>query len=142
MVKEYFYRNAGNVAWINDTFKKAEAAGAPAIVFAYQADPMFGMPHDMEYANSGFHDALDAFARNAAAFKKPVLLVNCDSHVLVIDQPLVSPGSKKPLENVYRLQVMGSSQVEGVRVTVDTEDPAVFGFKPLIVPQNLDLATA
>jgi hypothetical protein len=39
---------------------------------------------------------------------------------------------------VTRLQVMGAGEVQAVRVLVDPTDPAVFGFMPLIVPENVN----
>lgn len=127
---EFFGRDAADVAWIKDTF--AKAANAPAIVFAFQADMSFNAA---AYASgSGFVNVLNALADGAEAFKKPVLLIHGDSHVLVIDNPLSKAG--KVLTNVTRLMVMGESQVHAVQVMVDPADPAVFAFKPLIVPAN------
>ena len=38
---------------------------------------------------------------------------------------------------VQRLQVMGETEVQAVRVIVDPDMPGVFGFVPLIVPENV-----
>ncbi len=32
---------------------------------------------------------------------------------------------------------MGEGEIHAVRIMVDPADPAVFGFRPLIVPENL-----
>jgi hypothetical protein len=142
MIAEHLRRDAANIAWIDDTFAKATGAGAPAVVFAFQADPLFHVDRlgDLAYANAGFHKALDAFAKGAETFKKPVLLIHGDAHVFIIDQPLKASDGKTVLQNLTRLEVMGAEKVHGVRVTVDPADPAVFGFFPLIVPQNQPLA--
>lgn len=41
------------------------------------------------------------------------------------------------IEQIIRPEVYRSKQVQDVRVTVDPDDPAVFGFKPLIVPESI-----
>lgn len=141
---EFFRRDAGNVAWIADTFRKAAEAGAPAVVFAFQADPLFHVePTSVEsYASSGFHGMLQAFREGAEVFARPVLLIHGDSHVFIVDQPLKGSDGRTALQTVTRLEVMGADKVHAVRVTVDPADPAVFGFHPLIVRENLPRAGA
>jgi hypothetical protein len=142
MTGEYFGRNAANVAWIEDTFAKAATTNAPALVFAFQADPLFQVDpkSGLTYANSGFANTLKAFATGAESFKKPVLLIHGDTHIFIVDQPLKAADGKSALENVYRLEVMGADKVQAIRVRVDPSDPAVFGYLPLIVPANLRTA--
>ena len=66
------------------------------------------------------------------AFSRPVLLVNGDSHRLLIDKPLPNPASpKQVLQNFTRLQVPGEADVVAVRVTVDPAQPALFQFQEL-----------
>ena len=133
-VAEYFARNAANLAWIGEAFAEAERQDHAAVVIAFQANLRFGA---FFRRNSGFGDTIAALAEGAEAFAKPVLLVQGDDHVLLIDQPLTdSQGAT--LETVYRLQVMGANMVQAVRVGVDPSDPAVFSFQPLIVPENLN----
>ncbi|MDF1585630.1 hypothetical protein [Marinimicrococcus flavescens] len=140
--EEFFAREKANVAWIEDSFARAEAADAPAMVLAFQANPGWSRKPSDRGGEDGFAAVLAALAKGAEAFGRPVLLVQGDDHVLVIDQPLLDTAGKKPLENVMRLQVMGAGLVHGVTVTVDPEDPAVFGFKPLVVPDNRRTAQA
>jgi hypothetical protein len=132
-VAEYFERNRANLAWIAEAFAEAGRTDAPALVFAFQADLEYGRAHEL---SSGYRDSLAAFTDGAIRFGKPVLLIQGDSHVLVIDRPLKTR-DRRTLETVTRLQVMGASEVHAVRVTVDPADPAVFGFKPLMVVKNL-----
>ena len=141
---EYFRRDAANIAWIEDTFRKAGEAQAPAVIFAFQADPLFQIePDSVEgHANSGFHAMLQAFSEGAQAFGRPVLLVHGDAHVFIVDQPLKGTDGKTVLQNVTRLEVMGAEKVHAVRVRVDAHDPAVFGFYPLVVRENLTPAKA
>jgi hypothetical protein len=141
---EYFRRDAANIAWIEDTFRKAKEARAPAVIFAFQADPLFQIePNSVEgHANAGFHAMLQAFSEGAQAFGRPVLLVHGDGHVFIVDQPLNGTDGKTVLQYVTRLEVMGAEKVHAVRVRVDADDPAVFGFYPLVVRENLTPAKA
>lgn len=139
-VAEYFARDAANLAWIEDTFAKATAANAPAVVLAFQANPYWQTKPALRGGDDGFRNTLAALAAGAEAFKKPVLLIQGDDHVLIIDQPLLDSKGEDPLPNVTRLQVMGDTLVHGVKVLVDPADPGVFGFVPLIVKENLEFA--
>ncbi|MCB9946501.1 MAG: metallophosphoesterase [Rhodospirillaceae bacterium] len=129
---EYFARNAANIAWIADAFALAEREGDGAVVFAFQADPDYYGEH---WGDSGFTDSLRAFTEGATDFGKPVLLVQGDAHVMIIDQPLRDENGQV-LENVTRLQVMGAQEVHAVAVTVYPGDASTFSFRPLIVPEN------
>jgi hypothetical protein len=135
---EYFERDKANVAWIKETFAKATASNAPAVVFTYQADMMFKNAASGDYSNAGYKNTLAAFAAGAKAFKKPVLLIHGDSHVFTIDQPLLDADGVTVLENVTRLEVFGEKQIQGVEVLVDPNSSGVFGFRPLIVTENMN----
>ncbi len=135
---EYFERNAANVEWIKATFAEAKAKNAPAVVVAFQADVFYGAPFLL--TDIGLRDTVNTLAAEAKAYGKPVLLIHGDSHVLIIDRPLTEAGANTgigqtiaspTLKNVTRLQVMGESDVGAVEVTVDTNTPGVFGFRPI-----------
>ena len=125
---EFFERDAANLAWLRETF--ASAQDAPALVLAFHANPSYDVPSEYSRANYGFQDFLSVLAEEAAAFGKPVLLIQGDEHALVIDQPLLDEEGE-PLTKVTRLQVMGADQVQAVQVTVDPAAPMVFGFEPI-----------
>ena len=132
---EYHARNAANVAWIDDGFRVARDSAAKAVVVAFQADPFDirqGYP-EIPRA-SAFVDTIRAIERGAKSLGKPVLVVHGDAHQLEIQA--FRDTSLKPIPNVIRLQVMGAERVHAVRVLVDPDDPAVFGFFPLVVPEN------
>ncbi len=134
-VKEYFGRNEANLAWIKETFAIAKRENRDAVVFAFQANPIFDERHR---GDSGFGDTLKAFVTGAKAFAKTVLLIHGDWHELIVDQPLKTQFHHgERLENVYRLQVMGAHEVQAVRVRIHPGDPVVFSFRPLIVKENL-----
>ncbi len=132
-VTEYFARNEANIAWIEEAFALAEAEGHAGIVFAFQADPRF---YERHWGQSGFRDTLEAFTEGAETFDGPVLLVQGDAHLLIIDQPL-RDAEGFTIETVTRLQVMGAREVHGVAVTVYPGDESPFAFRPLMVRENL-----
>jgi hypothetical protein len=132
---EYFERNRANIGWIDDGFRKAIETGAKAMVLAFQANPyVTRLPTGVVPPNSGFLDTLNAIERGAQAFGRPVLVIQGDMHMLEITGFRNAKGALMP--NVWRLQVMGETQVHAVRVVVDPDSPGVFGFVPLIVPAN------
>ena len=132
---EFFERNAANVAWIDDGFRVARESGARAVVIAFQANPYDirqegpGLP-----PASGFVATVDAIARGARAFGKPVLVMWGDVHMLEIKG--FRDSRLRPVPNVIQLQLMGAERVHAVKILVDPGSPGVFGFVPLIVPEN------
>jgi len=65
----------------------------------------------------------------AVEFDKPVLLVYGDSHIFRVTRPF-----PKTAPNITGLEVFGSADMHAVEVSVDTNDPAVFGFKSVYNP--------
>ena len=101
------------------------------IILGFQADMFFSKQMSFELS-SGFRDTIRTLTEQAESFQKPVLLLNGDSHRLVIDQPLKTTNTKHVLENVIRLQTMGDNQVQAVVVEVDESKEQPFTFRPLI----------
>ena len=134
-VNEYIERNAANLAWINAAFARASEVAAKGVAFFFQADLLFEKESEQD-ARSGFYDTINAFKRLAIAFGRPVLLIHGDHHHLVIDQPLIGPGRQR-IMNVTRIMVHGDSEVHGTLVTVDTDDPDLFSYKPVYIPENI-----
>ena len=142
---EYAERNTANLAWVQQGFAHATAAGSRAVMILQQANvfpdlPPF--PPDPPRPVSGFADIRAQFEKEARAFGKPVVLVHGDSHYFRIDKPL-SPRRErgKPavpaLENFTRVETFGSPYHHWVHVTVDANDPNVFTFRPRIIPANV-----
>jgi hypothetical protein len=133
---EYFERNRANIAWMDDSFRKARETNAKAVVLAFQAnlydirDSLGTIP-----PASGFFDTINAIERNAKAFGRPVLVIQGDQHTLEVAGFRNTRMQLVP--NVLRLQVMGETEIHAVRVIVDPDSPGVFGFVPLIVPENV-----
>lgn len=134
-VTEFFARDKANVAWIEASFAKAKADNAKAVVLFMQAEfnearfPNGAMPRQ-----SGFTRMLDAIEAGATSFGKPVLLIHGDEHFFSIAPLRNSKG--KPIPGVNKLMVYGDTLVHAVRVLVDPDSSHVFGFVPLIVPEN------
>jgi len=135
--QEYLERNTANLAWIEYAFQLAQKKSAAGIVFAFQADMFYSPPGVVNNQNSGFVDTLNQFRSMAEKTTLPILLIHGDSHRLRIDQPLLD-SSRRALENVYRLEVMGADEVQAVEVTVDDSKSSPFSFRPLLVPENLN----
>ena len=91
-----------------------------------------------EDRRAGFNDTLIALRGHARAFGKPVLVVHGDRHRFVVDKPLRQ--NRQLIPNVTRLMVFGDAEVHGVLVTVDTDNPDVFSFGTLMVPENIPAA--
>ena len=116
--REFYDRQRANLAWLEEVFAEAAAQHRLGVVLFTQAD-MFS-PDKNAHDADGFTEILAALSRHAVAFGRPVLLVNGDSHRLLVDKPL--PNSAAPrqvLQNFTRLQVPGEADVMAVRVTVD-----------------------
>jgi len=132
---EHFERDAANVAWIDDTFRKARETNAKALVLAWQADVQdIQQKWPTMPRASGFVRTVQAVERGARAFNRPVLVIYGDAHEFEVMR--FRDTSRKPIPNVLGLQVMGESRVHAVRVLVDPDSAGVFGFVPLIVPEN------
>jgi len=120
------------LAWLHETFARATAQSATAVVVSFHADPGFAWsPADQ----SPFKPLLDAFEDEAVAFGKPVLLIHGDSHHFMTDHPLNARATNHPIGNVTRLEVPGSPQVGWVRVVVTRGDTPSFAFEQRLVPR-------
>jgi hypothetical protein len=126
--REFFERDAANVAWINDTFEQARLQQATALVIAFQADVLENKTPWEDFPGwSGFRTSVgETLLPLANRWGKPVLVVHGDSHQFRVDQPFKL--DKKPLNNVTRLIVPGASDVRAVKVTVKD---ASFSFEML-----------
>lgn len=134
-VNEYIARNAANLAWLSATFDAAVETGAKAVVLAFQADPYFEL-EGQDDKRSGFADTLALLKARSLAYGKPVLVIHGDNHRLLIDKPLFF--ERQLVYNVTRLMVFGENDVQGVVVGVDPDDPDVFSFRTLTVPENVN----
>ena len=124
---EFAAREHANIAWLKETFAEAKANKDDAVVLAMQADTFFGEPRK----GSGFVRWNAALAQEVAAWEKPVLLIQGDTHQYLIDNPLKDAGGK-PLRQLVRVVVPGEREADAVLIDVDTADTATpFQFRLL-----------
>ena len=124
---EFAAREHANIAWLKETFAEAKANMDSAVVLAMQADTFFGEPRK----GSGFVRWNAALAQEVAAWGKPVLLIQGDTHQYLIDNPL-KDASGKPLRQLVRVVVPGEREADAVLIAVDTTDTVTpFQFKLL-----------
>jgi hypothetical protein len=79
-----------------------------------------------------------ALDEETVKFGKPVVLAHGDSPYFYVDKPLARPGldsHRRPrLVNLTRVENFGSSDVHSVRSIFAPDDPALFSFKPELLP--------
>lgn len=131
-VTEFFARDAANQDWIRHIFSTATAEDSAAVVIAMQADMFWADPS----RSNGYVTTIQTLQSEGEAFGKPVLVIYGDSHQLEIDQPFRT-ADRVRLDTMTALQVPGAADVQAVRVTIDPASPGVFGFIPVIEPENL-----
>jgi len=132
-------RNAADLRWLQTAFDKAEDEHARAIVIGLQAD--MWDPAAMVAGGdglSGYTPFVQKLAELANHFKRPVLLINGDSHVYGADHPLADPTSASGLihstpavPNLTRITVQGSTNApaEWLKLTIDTRKAEVFSWE-------------
>jgi hypothetical protein len=120
------------LAWFHETFVRAKAQSATAVVVSFHADPGFDWsPADQV----PFRRLLDAFEDEAVAFDQPMLLIHGDSHRFTTDHPLKARATGQTIRNVTRLEVPGSPLVGWVRVVVTSGVAPSFAFEQRLVPR-------
>ena len=126
-MKEYRARMKANLEWLDGAFDAARSRRAAAVLVAMQAD-MWPDPR-AAIDVSGYNPIVAKLARRARAFRRPVLVLQGDSHQFKFDYPLRqgSPrhGVNTPAPNVRRVVVQGatSSPHEWLRLRVSRKQP-------------------
>jgi hypothetical protein len=151
---EWGYRNAADIAWMQDTFTEAKKRHSAAVMFISQADPGFNS-HPIESepvrnaqtldlapgVTDGFKEFLVALRDEVIAFQRPVAYVHGDTHYFRIDKPFLNSLGQR-LENFTRVETFGDNAANGtndvnwVKVYVHPRSREVFSFQPQIVPAN------
>ncbi len=154
---EYAARNAANIAWLNESFDRAQTTGAAAVMIISQADPGFNLSDiagggplrdpktlvetDVTPDKDGFKDFLLALRARVIAFRKPVAYVHGDSHYARIDKPFQDSQGRR-LENFTRVETFGDNAANGnndvnwLKVIVNSSSREVFSYQIEIVPAN------
>jgi len=125
-------RSQANSAWLEKAFQLARDNNAAGVVLALQADMW-----DVTAALNGFDDVVRHIGNLAAAFGKPVLLLEGDSHLFRVDQPFTPSSplfaihpSTPVAPNVTRIVVEGDgNRTEYLRLTVDPKADALFSWE-------------
>jgi hypothetical protein len=152
--EEYTARNAADIAWLHETFRKAKADHSAGVMLISQADPGFDQsdptrsplrdPKTLAETDAnpdGYQSFLGAVRSETNAFAKPVVYVHGDSHYFRVDKPLLDAAGKR-LENFTRVETFGDNAANGlndvhwVKALVDPSSRDVFAFQPQIVPAN------
>lgn len=130
--QEFFARDRANRVWLADSFDKAAAANAEAVVVAIHAD-MFRDGFDPEQetfaAVSGFKGFGETLITKAQAFRKPVLLLFGDSHEFRVFHPF-----PRSVVNLTAVEVYGAEHMHAVEIAVAPDTAAVFTVKPVQNP--------
>jgi len=124
-VREYVAREAAALRWIDRIFDAAEVEDAPAVAIGMQADMWDGEPEDQ----TAFVPIKAVLADRAARFGKPVLLLQGDSHQLMVN---TVPGQPA---NLTRIVVQGSTSVphEWLRLRIDPSSRRVFSCERVVL---------
>ncbi|MCW2982766.1 MAG: hypothetical protein JWR63_336 [Conexibacter sp.] len=137
-LKEYAGRLIADIRWVDHLFDAAEQTHAKAVVVGIQAD-MWDPAAIAADQVSGFKPFVEELAQRARRFRKPVLLLNGDSHLYETDFPLADPtatnnkiyGIKASVSNLQRLTVQGSTNQphEWLKLRIDPSSPTVFSWQ-------------
>ena len=131
-------RARANSAWLDKTFQTAAENDAAGVVLMMQADMW-----DATASLNNFDAFIVHIGNLAAAFGKPVLLLEGDSHSFRVDQPFTSASPLFALHpstpiapNLTRIVVEGSDKgrTEYLRLTVDPQHGPLFSWER--VPLN------
>ncbi len=133
------WRDKKNIQWIAEVFKRAEQTQAKALVMTFQADIFRPQPRGKTLRCSdkrrtqcdGFVTTREFLEFAAANASFPVLLVHGDTSNFCLEQP-----NAQLAPNLWRLNGPGDYKVlDGVKITVDTEQAMPFAVETLLSKQ-------
>lgn len=134
---EYVERTAANFNWLKTIFSVARDNSFSSVVIALQANPGWdGVPVRVSQLETGFRETFFTLEEEVIVYDRPVLVITGDSHLMRMDQPMLSARTGNQLENLVRLEVPGSNQVHWVRVKVDPARPFPFAMQYEPVREN------
>ncbi len=122
-------RTSAALAWLDHTFDVAEAQNARGVAIFQHANIFNLGTGAARVEHQAFSDRL---AERASAFNKPVLLLEGDTHLYLVDRPYL--GTTPKARKLRRVIVQGSTSDEFLRVTVNFSRKNLFTFKRLPVP--------
>jgi hypothetical protein len=129
------------LAWIDEAFDSAREHHARGVALALQAD-MWDATTPLT-AFTGYQAIVQSIATHSRAFRKPVLMLNGDSHLFGVGNPLADPttpfnqlyGITSPVPNFTRVTVQGSTNLPSswVKLTIDPSTPGLWGVQTVPV---------
>jgi Calcineurin-like phosphoesterase len=132
-VAEVNRRIAAALDWIDRSFALATSQSANGVVLFHQANMWSAAT-----AQDGFDEIAARIALRAAAFGKPVLLIEGDTHTYLVDHPF-TPGDPRfgvyatvAAPNVTRIVVQGETSSEWLRLQVDPQGASLFSWERMI----------
>ncbi len=142
---EYIARDAANISFLRESFANAKKRSAAGLMVIMQADPVFDLPETETVderttvveglpPHEGYDAFLAALTEETNAFSGQVVLVHGDTHFYKVDKPLVNQANL--IKNFTRVETFGSPNVHWIKVNVNTKNPNVFTFQPMIVLGN------
>ena len=129
---EFLARDKADRVWLLDSFDKAAAADAQAVVVAIHADMFrdgFDPKQETFSPNSGYKRFGEALVAKARSFRKSVLLLFGDSHVYRVFHPF-----PRTAGNLTAVEVYGAEHMHAVEIAGDTATAPVFTFRPVPNP--------
>jgi hypothetical protein len=129
--KEFYERDKANLAWLNEIFVHAKKENSAGIILFTQAD-MFKPDKGI----IGFENILKELRKLVIDFKRPVVLVNGDSHHFVVDKPFIDKATERSFNNFTRIQVFGEADINAVKIIVNPASPNFFQVEQLIIEGN------
>jgi glycerophosphoryl diester phosphodiesterase len=126
-LEEVAAREAAALEWIDRAFDAAEREHARGVAIGMQADTFAG--------STAFDRINDRLEDRAREFRRPVLLLQGDTHLYKTDRPL----SRAP--NLTRIVVQGETASEWLRLTIDPRTRQVFDWAREHVPPPVTVAT-
>lgn len=115
-------REEANRQWLEQAVRASERSETRALVIVMHANPW-------DFGPAPYRALVGRIAEAARRVRKPTLLVHGDTHIQRVDTPFAD-GFGHPIANLTRLETFGSPFHGWVTVTVDPDDPMVFGFRP------------
>lgn len=140
-------RSAANIRWLQMAFDTARANNDKALVVATQADMWdpSALPSAGGQGLDQYTPFVQALADKTVQSGREVLLLNGDSHLYNVDQPLANPNSltgvihhTQPVPNLTRITVQGSTNppAEWLKLTIDGRKPYPYSWKNIVYCQN------
>jgi len=140
-------RTAADIRWLDAAFDAARANNDKAVVVLLQADMWDpeALPAAGGQGLDQYTSFVQALADKTVQSGLQVLLVNGDTHLFKVDQPLADPSSAtgkihntQAVPNLTRIVVQGSTNApaEWLKLTVDGRMPYPFSWQNQVYCQN------